>query len=774
MKLKKLKNMINEIYSNEQRSVQRKELDFDLVIVGGGISGVCAAIAAARKGTSVALVQDRPVLGGNGSSEVRLWMLGATSHMGNNNRWAREGGIIDEILVENTFRNKEGNPVIFDMVLIDKVLAEKNISLYLNTMVYDVKKSDNRNVSSVHAYNSQNETEYLFNGKYFCDASGDGILAYLAGAAYRIGAEDTDEFDEKFAPDKESYGEKLGHTLFFYTKKTSNPVTFVAPEFALTKEFVEDEIYRVKNPNYFNPMAIGCKYWWIEYGGRLDTIHDTEEIKYKLWGVAYGIWDYIKNSGKFPEAETMTLEWVGLFPGKRESRRFVGPYMISQKDIIEQRNHYDAVTFGGWSIDLHPSDGVFSSKNACNQWHSKGIFQIPYRCYITNDLDNTFIAGRLISASHVAFGSTRVMATSAAGGEVVGTAASLCIKNNWKSTDLMEPEKITILQKELIAAGNYIPQLQIPEIDNLLLKAKITTTSVLKLSEIPFDGEWKVLAQSAAQMIPVGKGKFSNVIIKVNAYEKTEINVQLRISSKQFNHTPDTILETQNIEIKQGKQEVEVQFTAQIPHDCYAFVCFMKNENIELKFSTYRISGILSVFNKVVPAVSNWGKQIPTEDIGIEEFEFWCPERRPDGQNIAMKISPSITAFGENNLTSIINRPVEKPNVWIADLPDKSAKIFVDWSEIVSIKKITIFTDTDFDHPMESVQWGHFDSRMPFCVDEVSVYDDNNLTIARIQNNHQSRIEFNLPTAINTKKLIFEVHNSSEHIPVSLFGINIS
>ena len=105
--------MINEIFSNEQRSVQRKELDFDLVIVGGGISGVCAAIAAARKGTSVALVQDRPVLGGNGSSEVRLWMLGATSHMGNNNRWAREGGIIDEILVENTFRNKSKSCINF-------------------------------------------------------------------------------------------------------------------------------------------------------------------------------------------------------------------------------------------------------------------------------------------------------------------------------------------------------------------------------------------------------------------------------------------------------------------------------------------------------------------------------------------------------------------------------------------------------------------------------------------------------------------------------------
>ena len=147
-----------------------------LVIGGGGLTGVCCAIAAARAGADVALIQDRPVLGGNASSEVRLWALGATSHMGNNNRWSREGGVIDEILVENTFRNREGNPVLFDMVLIDKVLSEPNITLYLNTCVYDAEMSG-RTVRSVTAFNPQTGTHHTIEGDLFADCSGDGALA---------------------------------------------------------------------------------------------------------------------------------------------------------------------------------------------------------------------------------------------------------------------------------------------------------------------------------------------------------------------------------------------------------------------------------------------------------------------------------------------------------------------------------------------------------------------------------------------------------------------
>ena len=304
--------MLSEPFSPEARPPKTIRIDSDLVIVGGGLAGTCAAITAARAGVQVVLVQDRPVLGGNASSEVRLWALGATSHMNNNNRWAREGGVIDEILVENMYRNKEGNALIFDTVLLEKVVEEENITLLLNTAAVSVSKSDGETIESVTAFCSQNSTQYELYAPLFCDASGDGIVAFQAGAAFRMGAEASEEFGEKFAPSEE-YGYLLGHSIYFYTKDVGVPVKFVPPSYAL------GDITQIPRFRSFNTATDGCRLWWIEYGGRLDTVHETETIKWQLWKVVYGVWNYIKNSGEFPDAETLTLEWVGHIPGSKTS-----------------------------------------------------------------------------------------------------------------------------------------------------------------------------------------------------------------------------------------------------------------------------------------------------------------------------------------------------------------------------------------------------------------------------------------------------------------------
>jgi NADPH-dependent 2,4-dienoyl-CoA reductase/sulfur reductase-like enzyme len=189
--------MIRETFTS-RRDTRHYALEADLVIIGGGVAGACAAITAARAGIKVILAGDRPVLGGNASSEVRLWILGASSHMGNNNRWAREGGVIDEILVENMYRNPEGNAVVFDSVLLDKVASEPNITLLLNTSIYEVEKRGDDMIAAVTGFCSQNATTYTLSAPLFMDSSGDGIVGFLSGAAFRMGAEGKEDLEGGF------------------------------------------------------------------------------------------------------------------------------------------------------------------------------------------------------------------------------------------------------------------------------------------------------------------------------------------------------------------------------------------------------------------------------------------------------------------------------------------------------------------------------------------------------------------------------------------------
>lgn len=751
--------------SNNVRVFHTVELSTDFVVVGGGISGVCAAITAARQGLKVVLIQDRPVLGGNGSSEIRLWMLGATSHMGNNNRWAREGGVIDEIMVENTYRNPEGNPIIFDTVMLDKVMSEKNITLLLNTCVYEVEKSTNEIIKSVRGFCSQNSTMYEVSAPLFCDASGDGIVGFLSGAPYRMGAESREEFGEKFAP-AEDYGELLGHSLYFYTKDVGQPVRYVAPSYAL------DVTKTVPRFRSFNAKEHGCKLWWVEYGGNLDTVHDTEQIKWELWKVIYGAWDYIKNSGKHPEAENLTLEWVGCIPGKRESRRFEGDYMLIQQDIIEQRFHEDAVSYGGWSIDLHPAAGVFGEESACNQWHSKGVYQIPYRCLYSKGIDNLFLAGRIISVSHVAFGSTRVMTTSAHSAQAVGVAAAICRNENLSPREIYSKGRIVELQRNLSQMGQYIPQIVLNDAENLVTKATLSASSEYHFKGFPADGEMQVLDESVAQMIPLKAGDgLKGIGVQLSASEETSLEVELRISSKPFNHTPDIILESKSFSLCPGNQQLELNFDTVIPNEQYAFLTFKKNPLVQLQYTKERLTGVLSVFNTINEAVSNWGKQTPGSDIGIDEFEFWCPKRRPGGHNIAIQSSAPFHIFTAENIINGIDRPVQSPNAWVADLDDATPTLTIRWDTKVSIGKLSLFFDTDYDHPMETVQMTHPENRMPFCVEKYKVYDGQNRLVYEQTDNHQSINELLFPEKLNTDELRIVLEHPSAFIPASLFAV---
>lgn len=758
--------MIREDAQGELRAPRTEHIESDFVVVGGGLSGTCAAIQAARAGVRVILVQDRPVLGGNSSSEVRLWALGATSHMGNNNRWSREGGLVDELLVENTFRNPEGNPLIWDTILLEKVLTEPNIRLLLNTAVDTVHKAAPDRIEWVAAYCSQNETRYVLSAPLFCDASGDGIVGFQAGAAFRMGAEKPDEFNEGFAPDS-SYGELLGHTIYFYSKDTGKPVTYVPPAFALK------DIRKIPRFKQIRANHTGCNFWWIEYGGRRDTIHETEAIKYELWSVVYGIWDYIKNSGEFPEAETLTLEWVGTIPGKRESRRFEGDTMLTQKDVVEQVAHPDAVATGGWSLDLHPSDGVYTEAPGCNQYHSKGVYGIPYRCYYSRNIENLFLAGRIISASHVAFGSTRVLLTCAHGGSAVGMAAAHCLREGLKPRNLTAPDKMKALQDALNRVGQSIPNQPTNQAGNLAADAEISASSTLALSGIPGDGSWHNLEFPVAQLVPWEADYKPSITFTARCEKAATVRIALRVADKPFNFTPEITIEEHLVELAAGERSYTVQFEDGPKDARYGFITFYGDAGIELETSAMIGTGLVSVLGKGNDKVAVSNEQIPPEGIGIDRFEFWTPKRRPEGKNLALKFDPPLKNYASvDYLLNGFERPLVRSNAWVADLKDGSPALSLKWAEPKTIRTVELYFDTDFDHAMETAQWGHPEAVMPTCVRVFSIMTADGKLLAEITDNHQTRRVIHLDS-VTTGALHIHIKHPSQNVPAALFGLYV-
>jgi len=742
--------MSREGFSAAKRPLRRESLKTDLVVVGGGLAGTCAAITAARAGLRVVLIQDRPVLGGNASSEVRLWVLGATAHMGNNNRWAREGGVVNEILVENMHRNREGNPTIVDSILLERVVEEPNITLLLNTAVHDLEKGGSDHIRSVTAYCSQNETAYVVEAPLFCDASGDGVVAFLAGAAFRMGAEPKEEFDERFAPGPD-YGGLLGHSMYFYSRDAGQPVRFVAPSFALK------DITKLPKWKQLGPTSSGCRLWWLEWGGRLDTVHETETIKWELWKVVYGVWDYIKNSGKFPEAANLTLEWVGMIPGKRESRRFEGDYLLNQRDVVEQRTHPDAVSYGGWSIDLHPADGVYSTFPSCTQWHSKGIYQIPYRCLYSHNIVNLFLAGRIIGATHVAFGSTRVMGTCANSAQAVGMAATLCRKENLLPRDIVREDRMRVLQRELLKTGQHIPGLRLEDPDDLCRRATITASSQLRLGRLEPSGKMRLLDGAWAMLLPVPEGRVPVVSFYAEVLADTTLQAELRASSRLGNFTPDVKLAAVGMPLRKGNNRTAVcAFDVKLDRPQYVFFCLMENPNVAVQLSDRRLTGILAC-RRASPGPGKATSHAPPEGIGIESFDMWRPQRRPDGQNMALSINPPLELFGPNNVVNGIARPTTGPNAWVAAWDDPRPRLTFTWDRTQRIREIVLSFDADFDHPMESVLMGHPESDMPFCVKRYRILDADGKTVYEVAQNHQTRNVVRFPQPVTTTALHLEV-----------------
>lgn len=387
--------------------------DVDLCVIGGGMAGLCAAVAAARHGIRVALMHDRPVLGGNASSEIRMHICGAH---GDGNR---ETGLLEEIILENYYRNHNMCYSIWDSILYEKARFEENITLLLNCTCQTAETDpETGRILSVTGWTLCSETYHTVKAKFFVDCSGDSILAPLTGAEYVMGREGRNEFGEPIAPevaDKKT----MGMSIIMMLRETDSPQPYTPPEWAY--KFPTDADLPIAD------HSVNTNFWWIEYGGTLDCIHDTDEIRDELLKIAFGVWDHMKNYGDHG-CENWMLDWVGFLPGKRESRRYRGPYVVTQHDVEAGGRFDDVITYGGWTMDDHFPEGFYYRKGHPTIYHpAPSPWGIPYRAVYSVNIPNLFFAGRNISVTHTAFSSSRVMGTCAMLGQAAGTAAALAV-----------------------------------------------------------------------------------------------------------------------------------------------------------------------------------------------------------------------------------------------------------------------------------------------------------------------------------------------------------
>lgn len=451
----------------EQNSPVVKEvtLESDLVVAGGGLAGVCAAVSAARHGASVILVQDRPVLGGNASSEMRMGIVGVLKSQ------YSEAGILEEMQLRNFYHNPLQRYTMWDDVIYSTVVSEPRIKLLLNTSVEDVVM-DGERIAAVKCWNINAYTRYTIKGKIFADCTGDGILR-LSGAKFRRGREFPEEFGENF---QQSGGDShtMGNSILLQLRKTDEEHPFIAPEWAY--HFTDDDFdYEVPSSTIpgvkFNYKRIYSprdnNFWWIEFGGLYDTIFDAPDIQFELKRIAYGIWEYMKNhpDGRCKGYE---LDWIGSLPGKRESTRFIGPHILTQNDVMSGGHFEDVVAYGGWTLDDHDPEAFHKKGRISVEYKTPDYFGIPFDCLYSVNVPNLMFAGRDISCTHMGLSATRVMATTALLGQACGTGAAVA------------------LQKGVDPAGvraQYIGELQaMLEDDDCMLPYRWRKPSVLTMS----------------------------------------------------------------------------------------------------------------------------------------------------------------------------------------------------------------------------------------------------------------------------------------------------
>lgn len=739
---------------------------YDVAVCGGGLAGFSAALASARHGAETVLIQDRPVLGGNSSSEIRVTPHGAGAH----HAYARETGIISEALIQDRVENHakiEENGwtnSVWDMILYDMAYRTEGLTLHLNTSIDDVTVNDEK-ISSINARTANAELIHEIAAGAFIDATGDGVLGNLAGNASRHGTESNDEYGETLAPEVAS-DDTMGSSLHFKTVDTGVPTTYTAPDWAVR---YDDESFFVDGGRLIPTLDSG--YWWIELGTPWNTLHENEEIRHELTRHVLGIWDYLKNRHPYwsKYASTRAIDWVGQVPGKRESRRLLGRHVLNEHDLTSLRKFDDEVAFGGWYMDLHTIGGLLKEvaepvtqslwsnpKSDSEVSKHVGPFGIPLNSLMSADLDNLFFAGRDISATHIAMSATRVMGTSATMGQAVGVAAAL--HHSKESVADSAANDVGTIQQTLLRDGCFLVNVSNHDPKDLALKSTITASSSELVHGVgpssssrlggidfwrghplfPFKG---TLERRISQWIIRGAGQPINKIslcLTNHSEQPKTINVNLHAVDSVWDYRtePGPALSTDTITVEPGGPRW-IDWEVQLPEDDSSPTSYVRID----------ASGSSEVEWAISPAVQP-GQLACFEDTPGHYRRFG------GGQSLSFQIDPPQNGYSPEQALTGETRPHHSTNVWRSN-PDAPLPqwLELEWDKQQTIQQVQI---TFAGHLLREYHAYPPFYRDPQCARayQIQVWDDGAWnTVVDVEDNTTIRAVHTLESPITTNKV---------------------